>query len=70
MIFGSCHYLFHQLIQRDKAHIGVSDMDLLPTLAADLVRRSNLECLDQLMHDVGRQPFHIYILLYFLNKLV
>ena len=47
MIFGSCHFLFHQSIQRDKIRVIILDMDFLMSLAAALVRRSNADRLDQ-----------------------
>ena len=47
MIFGSCHFLFHPSIQRDKIRVIILDMDFLMSLAAALVRRSNADRLDQ-----------------------
>ena len=68
MIFGSCHFLFHQLIQRDKAYKIILDMDALTALTAALVRRSDVDRLDQIMHGVWRQLFQIRMFLYFLDK--
>ena len=68
MIFGSCHFLFHQSIQRDKTHVVILDMDFLMSLAAALVRRSNVDCLDQIMHGVCRQFLQIRLFLHFLDK--
>lgn len=49
MIFGSCHFLFCQRIQRDEANKIVADVDALLTMAAALVRRTDVNRLDSSM---------------------
>ena len=46
MIFGSCHFFFHQLTERDKAYKIINDMNVLAALSATLIRRSDINCLD------------------------
>ena len=47
MTFGSCRFLFHQFIQRDKPHQIVADLNRLPAFAAALVRRTDVNELPQ-----------------------
>ena len=49
MIFGSCHFLFHKRIQGNKAYEVVADVDALLTMAAALVRRTDVNRLDSSM---------------------
>ena len=42
MTYRSCRFLFHQFIQRDKAHKIIADADALATLSAALVRRADV----------------------------
>ena len=43
----SCRFLFHKFIQRDKAHKVIGNADVLPPLAAALVRGINVDRLDK-----------------------
>ena len=47
--FETTPCLFHQFIKRDKSDQIVLNIDTLAALAAALVRRSYIDCLDQLM---------------------
>ena len=51
----SCRFLLHQFIKRDKANQIILNVDALATLAAALVRRSYIDCLDEAMYNIGRQ---------------
>ena len=44
----SCRFLFHKFIQRDKAHKVIGNADVLPPLAAALIRCFNVDRLDKL----------------------
>ena len=63
MTYGSCRFLLHQFIQRDKAHKIVADADTLATLSAALVRRADVDRLDQIMGGIGGQFVQIRILM-------
>ena len=67
--WGSCRFLFHQFIQRDKAHKVINDADILPPLAAALVRGLNVDGLHQLPQGVGGQLPLTGVLVYPLDKL-
>ena len=54
MIFGSCHFLCHQFIQRDKPDQIIADMDDLTALSAAFVRSPDINHLDQFMGRVRR----------------
>ena len=49
MTYESCRFLFHQFIQRDKAHEIIADTDALTPLSAALIRGSDINRLDQIM---------------------
>ena len=68
MTFGSCRFLFHQFIQRDKAHEIIADADALTSLAAALVRRTDVDRLDQIMGGIRSQLVQIRILMHLLDK--
>ena len=55
MIFGSCHFLFHQFIQRDEPDQIIADVDALAAFSAAFIRSPDIDCLDQLMGRVRRQ---------------
>ena len=67
MIFGSCHFLFHQFTQRDKPDQIITDMDALAALSAAFIRSPDIDGLDQLMGCVRRQFGHIRVLPDLLN---
>ena len=60
--------MFHQFIKRDKSDQIVLNIDTLAALAAALVRRAYIDCLDQLMCGVRRQLIKIGIFLNSLNE--
>ena len=68
MTYGSCRFLFHQFIQRDKAHEILADADALATLSAAFVRRTDVDRLDQIMGCIGGQFVQIRILMDLLDK--
>ena len=49
MTYGSCRFLFHQFIQRDKAYEIIADTDALTPLSAALVRCADVDRPDQIM---------------------
>ena len=55
MIFGSCHFLFHQFTQRDEPYQIIADMDALTAFSAAFIRRPDIDCFDQLMDCIWRQ---------------
>ena len=55
MTYESCRFLFHQFIQRDKAHEIIADADALTPLSAALVRGSDINRLDQIMSCISGQ---------------
>ena len=68
MTHGSCRFLFHQLIQRDKVHEIIADADALTPLSAALVRCLNVDRLDQIMGCISGQFVQIRILMDLLDK--
>ena len=56
MIFGSCHFLFHQVTQRDEPDQIIADMDALTAFSAAFIRCSDIDRLDQLMGRVRLLP--------------
>ena len=68
MTYGSCRFLFHQFIQRVKAHETITDADALTTLSAALVRRADIDRLDQIMGCISGQFVHIRFLMDLLDK--
>ena len=68
MTCGSCRFLFHQFIQRDKAHEIIKDADALATLSAALVRSPDINRLDQIMGCICGQFVQIRILMNLLDK--
>lgn len=58
----SCRFLFHQFVQRDKTHKIIGNADVLPPLAAALVRRFDINCLDKLVQSIGRKLLQFLIL--------
>lgn len=64
----SCCFLFHQFIKRDKSDQVILNIDTLAALAATLVRRSYVDCFDQLMCGVGCQFIKFGIFLNTLNE--
>ena len=68
MTYGSCRFLFHQFIQRDKAHEIIADTDALATLSAALVRSPDINRLDQIMGCICGQFVQIRILMNLLDK--
>ena len=68
MTYGSCRFLFHQFIQRDKAHEIIADADTLAPLSAALVRCPNVDRLDQIMRCICGQFVQIRILMNLLDK--
>lgn len=62
-------FLFHELIQRDKAQPVVPNMDVLYPLAAGLVRSVHIDCGHQLPQSIAVQFFNTDILVRFLNEL-
>ncbi len=68
MTYGSCRFLFHQFIQRDKAHKIITDTDALATLSAALVRSPNVDRRDQIMGCICGQFVQIRILMNLLDK--
>ena len=55
MIFGSCHFLFHQFTQGDEPYQIIADMDALTAFSAAFIRCPDIDRLDQLMGRVRRQ---------------
>ncbi len=41
MIFGSCHFLFHQFTQRDEPYQIIADMDALTAFSATFIRSTD-----------------------------
>ena len=68
MIFGSCHFLFHQFTQRDEPNQIVADVDALAAFPAAFIRSPDIDRLDQLMGRVRRQFGHIRVLPDLLNE--
>ena len=68
MTYGSCRFLFHQFIQRDKTHEIITDTDALAPLSAALVRSPNVDRLDQIMGGIRGQFVQIRILTHLLDK--
>ena len=68
MIFGSCHFLFHQFTQWDESDQIVADMDALAAFSAAFVRSSDIDRLNQLMGRIRRQFGHIRLLSDLLNE--
>ena len=62
MIFGSCHFLFHQFTQRDEPYQIIADMGALAAFPAAFIRSTDIDRLDQLMARVRRQFGHIRVL--------
>ena len=67
MTYGSCRFLFHQFIQRDKAHKIIADADTLASLSAALVRSPDINRLDQIMGCICGQFVQIRILMNLLD---
>ncbi len=58
MIFGSCHFLFHQFTQRDEPDQIIADMDALTAFSAAFIDRQDL-FFPKLLCDLHRSPaFH------------
>ena len=68
MTYGSCRFLFHQFIQRDKAYEIIADTDALATLSAALVRCADVDRPDQIMSCISGQFVQIRILMNLLDK--
>ena len=68
MTFWSCRFLFHQFIQRDKAHEIIADTDALTPLSAALVRSADVDRLNQIMGCICGQFVQIRILMNLLDN--
>ena len=68
MTYGSCRFLFHQFIQRDKTHEIIADTDALTPLSTALIRCPNVDRLDQIMGCISDQFVQIRILMNLLDK--
>ena len=68
MIFGSCHFLFHQFTQRDEPYQIVTDMDALAAFSTAFIRSPDIDRFDQLMGRARRQFGHIRVLPDFLDE--
>ena len=68
MIFGSCHFLFHQFTQWDEPDQIIADMDALAAFPGAFIRSPDVDRLDQLMGCVRRQFGHIRVLPDLLNE--
>ena len=68
MTYGSCRFLFHQFIQRDKAYEIIADTDALTPLSAALVRSPDINRLDQIMGCISGQFVQIRVLMNLLDK--
>ena len=68
MTYGSCRFLFHQFIQRDKTHEIIADTDALTPLSTALIRCPNVDRLDQIMGCIRGQFVQIRILMNLLDK--
>ena len=68
MTYGSCRFLFHQFIQRDKAHKIIADTDALTPLSAALVRCADVDRPDQIMSCICGQFVQIRILMDLLDN--
>ena len=68
MTFGSCRFLFHQFIQRDKAHQIVANLNSLPTFAAAFVRRTYVDRPNQFMCGIRSKRFQLCVLFNLLDK--
>ncbi len=68
MTYGSCRFLFHQFIQRDKAYEIIADTDALTPLSAALVRSPDVDRLDQITGCIRGQLVQISILTHLLDK--
>ena len=68
MTYGSCRFLFHQFIQRDKAYEIIADTDALTPLSAALVRCADVDRPDQIMSCISGQFVQIRILMNLLDK--
>jgi hypothetical protein len=66
----SCRFLFHKFIQRDKSHKVIGNADVLPPLAAALIRCFNVDRLDKLPQGVGGKLLQILVFVYSLDKLL
>ena len=60
MIFGSCHFLCHQFIQRDEPNKVIADMNALTALSAAFIRSPDIDCLSQTQksHECELRVFH------------
>ena len=68
MTYGSCRFLFHQFIQRDKAYEIIADTDALTPLSTALIRCPNVDRPDQIMSCICGQFVQIRILMDLLDK--
>ena len=68
MVFGSCHFLFHQFTQRDEPDQIIADMNALTAFSAAFIRCPDIDCLDQLMSSVRRQFCQFCVLSDLLNE--
>ncbi len=68
MIFGSCHFLFHQFIQWNEPNQIIADMDALAAFSVAFIRCPDIDRLDQLMSRIRRQLCHIRVLPDLLNE--
>ena len=66
----ACRFLFHQFFHRDKAHKVIGNADVLPPLAAALVRGFNVDRLYKLPKSVRGKLLQILIFVYPLDKLL
>ena len=55
MTYGSCRFLFHQFIQRDKLHKIIADADALAMLFAALVWSTDVNRPDQIVGGISGQ---------------
>ena len=62
------HFPIHQLIQRDKAHTIILDVDALTTLATGLVRSLHIDGLHQFPKGIGVKRFNPHIFLCSLDE--
>ena len=68
MTYGSCRFLFHQFIQRDKTHKIITDADALAPFTAALVRRPDVDRLNQIVGGISGQFVQIRVLMDLLDK--
>lgn len=66
----SCRFLFHQFIQRDKAHKVIGNADVLSPFSAALVGGFDINSLDKFPQSIGCKLVQILVFVYPLDKLL